>query len=731
MPSKWAWIIFNLMICATASLENDSVKAFLDLTEFDYEDTCSNTAEAEWSFINSPSNETLSIWEEKLISFATFKSIQRNEVINISRNVIGDPSLQYKYEIAEKAGDALLKSDDFKTLVHFAATTEFQRLSIVHRGVLNNHTRKDVERVLALNNNVEKKNNVWTAWHKELVPLATNFSIVLPLVEEAAKENDAKDVTQYWELLSGYTDGYEKVKYEWSKITNLHKKVLKYVMNNLSRKYNIDMNETIPAYLLGSLQGSDWTPLSVDTSPYPDLMYNIKKNLWRRKLLGRSLYKTASVMGTQLLHQVPEADFWNKSNFNQQCPSKIINFCDDGIMRVSTCYEPTLSNFLSAHKNVGIVFNQMTLEANPVLNIANRYSALEDGVSELFSILAASPAWLNYTRVTDNSTDNQQHLMVSLMITALNVLPRLAYYMSADMWRINAIETGSTKTEDLISSWWKYRQEYEGIDANGTEIPTFLNDDYITSNKPYLPKLTGTLLAFQFYQHLMESTEVRYDSIIGKQMKAEFIKMIQHGGADDWSRVINKYLEIDEITSDPLLSFFAPLEDYVDELEEDFPYKAVIAKESELEELEKKIFEEVNAPTTITVTTTSTTTPKSVVSRQKVTIKMPENKQNNGRSDMNAVSGSTKNLESKSSVHVAEEKPDTHKVLAPESSTKVPPVESLYDNDDAEQDQKPKISTSKAVWAVGAVLLATIVICIIAIFGRQRCRKTPKNRRYV
>ena len=62
MPSKWAWIIFNLVVYAVASLENDTTKAFLELTEFAYEDICSNAGEAEWAFINSPSNKTLSIW---------------------------------------------------------------------------------------------------------------------------------------------------------------------------------------------------------------------------------------------------------------------------------------------------------------------------------------------------------------------------------------------------------------------------------------------------------------------------------------------------------------------------------------------------------------------------------------------------------------------------------------------------------------------------------------------
>lgn len=78
-------------------------------------------------------------------------------------------------------------------------------------------------------------------------------------------------------------------------------------------------------------------------------------------------------------------------------------------------------------------------------------------MSELFGILAASPAWLNYTRIIDDSSNNDQNLIVSLMITALNTLPRIAYYISVDMWRINAIEKNLTNPEDLISSWWQYR----------------------------------------------------------------------------------------------------------------------------------------------------------------------------------------------------------------------------------------------------------------------------------
>lgn len=51
-----------------------------------------------------------------MISYASFKNVQRNEVANVSKAGINDPSLQYKYDVAEKAGDALLDSEDFKTV---------------------------------------------------------------------------------------------------------------------------------------------------------------------------------------------------------------------------------------------------------------------------------------------------------------------------------------------------------------------------------------------------------------------------------------------------------------------------------------------------------------------------------------------------------------------------------------------------------------------------------------
>lgn len=727
MLSKWNWTIFNLIVCVIAIPLNDSpleeeVKAFLQLIELDYEDACYNTANVQWSFIISPSNKTLSTWEMQQYSYAESIKLWKNEVINKTENTKEqlNPSLQYKYDIIKKPGDALLKGKDWEKLIHFAGVMELHSIST---NKSQNYSREDTEYILSHSGKLEDKQTAWNNWYRQLIPLVTNYSNNLQLVIKAAKKNGAENVKEYWEVLSGYSDGYDKIHNEWSRINNLYKKVIKFIDMNFAQKYEFTVNDTLPAYLLGGLQKYDWTDVSSDVLPYSELIYDIKKNLWTKKYVGKSLYKTASKLGSILLKQVPQAEFWDKSEFNQSCPSRLLNFCQYGTMRVSTCSKATMSNFLRAHEDMGkILFNQMITESTPILNTINRYSGLEEGISTLFGILSVSPAWLNHTYLMNSTNDDEQRMIVSLTLTALNVLPRLAYYYAADLWRLNAIEKKITDPANLVSSWWKYRQEYEGVSSINEDNPTFLDDNHIIMNKPYLPKILGIMISFLLYEYTVDSTEVRYNEIDGKLINGNIIKMIQQGGALHWQDVLDKFINIDDVSVDALINYFTPLEEFIEENEKEFKYKSGTAADKELQELEEDIMQEIvptvtSQPTTIIISTTKVTpSPHKITSNAK-----------------NMQTKVDKSLESKSSVYVREDK---LKISDSNSSDKISVNKSLTldtfnDTFDDTQNSTHKINTSKAVWAISAVLIAIVIICIIAIFGRRRCHKTPKNRRYV
>lgn len=195
-------------------------------------------------------------------------------------------------------------------------------------------------------------------------------------------------------------------------------------------------------------------------------------------------------------------------------------------------------------------------------------------------------------------------------------------------------------------------------------------------------------------------------------------KMILRGGSHNWPDALDKFLDVDDISVDALISYFTRLEEFIEvfieEDEEQFEYKPRMIEEKELEELEKQVLLEINSPTT-------TSSPISVTSTRKTKI-LSNTKNSQIQSNIE------KSVESKSTVNIRENKAENSDLLeskSPEISFDKP-LETLDD-----KQNKPKISTSKAIWAVSAILIAIITISVIALFGRQRCRKTPKNRRYV
>lgn len=186
-------------------------------------------------------------------------------------------------------------------------------------------------------------------------------------------------VDEYWAMLSDYNAGYQAVEDMWvNNIDRLHRRIVKFVQTRLTANYANDYkiaNETLPAHLLGSLQGYDWTQLSMSIVPYPNKTFEIRKNLLNNSLVGENLYKSASNLGNVLLKHVPEAKFWKDSDFYAQCPSHLINLCK-GNVRLMTCSDhSSIRNYVSAHKDVAnILIHQMSIDNSPILNEANRYS---------------------------------------------------------------------------------------------------------------------------------------------------------------------------------------------------------------------------------------------------------------------------------------------------------------------------------------------------------------------
>ncbi|XP_032453700.1 angiotensin-converting enzyme [Nasonia vitripennis] len=691
----------------------------IELSELEYEDQCKPVADAEWKLLHDAKNpSTLEQWEKALRQFASFKKRERQRMNDEFQETSDDESsaLVYKFSVIKTPGDALLEDADYEKLVKFVGKNRVLRATSRYSNAGKNLTREEVEYLLSHNGKPEDKLRAWATWHQSFSSQLDDFPSVLQLVQKAAEANDQNDAKSYWELLTGESDAYSYFPMQLDRLTELRQTLVNFTGSRLAKKYNLELRKLddkylVPAHLLGSLSGSDWTHLAFDVAPKPQVFADIRTNLWEKRMMGRSLYKVASSLGKRFLgqsvspyHQA-ESDFWGNSNFRAECPGSLVSFCKLEKIRVSTCNEPSIANYLAAHKNVAkILLHQMSSKF-PILNDVNRYSVMEEAVAELFSILAASPAWLRNVGLMNASIGHEEAKLASLTITALDVLPRLAYYRTVDEWRLQAIENNETDPKKLTSDWWKHRLQNEFTYSEDGEPPTFLSDDHVASNKPYLSKILGIVLAFQMYENIMKSTDIRHEYFDKNSSNSNLVYMVQNN-SENWKTLINTFMKIDSISPQHMSTFFEELEfyyqnqDYDESKNTTYDYNA---KEIELEQLEKRYRK--MAATTTTSTTTTTTTPKATTTTTTTTFR---------------------------SVVVKTKIPKSQikdSLLKSGESMKKPVDKELSFQEDNEES--PKVNTSKAVWVVAAVLVATVTICIIAIFGRRRCNRTPKNRRYV
>jgi hypothetical protein len=85
-------------------------------------------------------------------------------------------------------------------------------------------------------------------------------------------------------------------------------------------------------------------------------------------------------------------------------------------------------------------------------------------VTGLSALLAASPQYLHQLELLTSNLNQQESVEISkaslLLLVALRTLPKLPYYLAADLWRLEALRGNLTNVTDLNGSWRKFRSVF-------------------------------------------------------------------------------------------------------------------------------------------------------------------------------------------------------------------------------------------------------------------------------
>ncbi|KAJ8724332.1 hypothetical protein PYW08_015806 [Mythimna loreyi] len=570
------YALLSSLQCGTSSSADDRrwLVSLVDLVELDYVDHCEQRASAAWNELTG-NTKGLASKLERDKTFGMFVCQQTTDIKSaLTAHALApdDNVLRRKVKLLLQPGDTLLDTEQWIKLVTFGdnAQNRIRFATNYDCGTTTNCTLRELQYNLARQQDEATLLRMKKSWENNLPDLNDYLEHILPLLRNASKQNNYNSVEEYWDALGEYEGAILKARELWANVKPLYLKLHKYIALRL--KGSDAVGKPLPVHLLRSLTGDDWSNLIESLLPkHAGIYQKVHANLQLKNLGGAGAFKQAAKLIKALNLGDADPNIWTESVFNSTCPPTLVDWCKPNKVRVITCKDVSISNFIEAHEAVmKIVYKQtINLHSNNtyILREASRYSAVYEAIPGFVSLLSVNPHALSEAGLFPLETFNYNpntHRLVLQLIMALRDLPRLNFYLAADEWRIKVL-MGAIPYSKIPSSWSEFRKNFSNIESGDSD---FLGDPYMIFNKPYIGKFMGLILKYQIYQsfaeelvsdesdlihHIAENNDRLMDAMIQgygtiwPEMVSDLLAKREYGleytGITDYYKFLDEYLD--------------------------------------------------------------------------------------------------------------------------------------------------------------------------------------------
>ena len=447
------------------------------------------------------------------------------------------------------------------------------------------------EAIIDNSRNPKQLLSAWRGWHEIGKPMKPMYLRMVEIGNKGSEDLGYDGLSDLW--FSKYDMPADEFLNEtdriWDEVKPLYDALHCHVRAKLNDHYGdevIPKSGPLPVHMLGNMWGQSWSNIYdlVYTEEANSNSIDVTKIIEDKNLSEIEMVEYAEDFFLSIGFEPLPETFWERSLFVKPSDRSVVCHASawnldsvENDLRIKMCIEKNEEDFITIHHELGHIFYYQAYNHLPTLFQGGANDGFHEAFGDLLT-LSITPDYLNQIGfiTKDEAKLAKEDPIGLLMKQALEGVVVVPWALMLDKWR-SAVFNGEIEANNLNSSWWQLREQYQGISTYENRNEEYFDPGakyHIPGNTPYTRYYLARIMQYQFHEALCNSIGFEgylHDCSIYGSMEAgeKIISTMAMGESLPWQEAFENLTGSRKLSGKSILNYYAPLKDWLDEQNKD------------------------------------------------------------------------------------------------------------------------------------------------------------------